>query len=165
MPLFHLPPSYYQAFPRVETKSWADFATQGTGTCTDVWANWPQFNESLRSGGGRIVEFIWGPHDVKGMSKAAFRRLEEDYKNFRFMFPGRGFVTMRDGRFGWVPENVLSLDQDATAVRQLDQFRCGDLFAILFGCEVLLIIRKCGNGFKVLREGFLEGFYEWRVPG
>ena len=43
------------------------------------------------------------------------------------------------------------------------QVQLGDLFCIVFGCSVILVIRKVGHNYQILGEGYLQGYMEGEI--
>ena len=56
------------------------------------------------------------------------------------------------GYVGWVPEYVFDEDEGQT--------REGDLFCIIFGCSTPIVLRPFHGYYKVVGEGYLQGFMD-----
>ncbi|KAM5346284.1 hypothetical protein ACJ41O_009289 [Fusarium nematophilum] len=152
MQLFNLPSSTEAAMDSFEQMGWAEFAIQGQRY--NQWRDWRQTNDGLDLGHlGRVGDFFTDriPADADKDS------LWADFVRFRNVASGRTFVTTSGGRFGWVPEGIGGGVELDTGVKH------GDLFCIVFGCSVPLVIRRVGRHYRVLGEGYLQGFMDGNI--
>ena len=79
----------------------------------------------------------------------------ESYHHFIGIIQGRRFAVSSKGYFGWVPESMFHGDDKQT--------RVGDLYCIIFGCSMPIVLRECGGYYQVIGEGYLQGFMEGKA--
>ncbi|KAH8744029.1 heterokaryon incompatibility protein-domain-containing protein [Hyaloscypha sp. PMI_1271] len=65
------------------------------------------------------------------------------------MMYGRRLVTTVDGRFGWVPGETMQ----------------GDHICVLLGCSTPLIMRRCGENYRVVGECYVHGIMNGEAVG
>lgn len=148
LPLLYLPTDQRSAMTEFKQRGWGEFAIQGDRY--EEWSGWRTSNDDLELGRfGRLGDMFTDtiPAD------ANCETLWHAFLRFRNMSSGRTFVTTSGGRFGWVLENQRDADGTLQAQR-------GDLFCVLFGCEVPLVIRRCDNNYEILGDGYIQGFME-----
>lgn len=157
-----IPASVVETEPKDERGCLDAFVLQET--LGQAWLKCPDYAEALKiDGWPRNGNF----EKVRPGVESAFKKLKSSFWQFYWVSSGRTLVTTREGRFGWAPDNVVPLSEEiissATYARHdRDQVRPGDRFVILFGCKVPLVVREHRDGFKILGEGFLDGFMDGR---
>ncbi|CAM1503239.1 Fc.00g080150.m01.CDS01 [Cosmosporella sp. VM-42] len=150
MQLFNLPVSTETAMENFKQRGWSEFSIQGRRY--EQWGDWRRENDEVDLGElGTVGDFFTNrmPAHVDKDS------LWADFVRFRNVASGRKFVTTSRGRFGWVPEGIKgSVDIEVQR---------GDLFCIVFGCSVPLVIRRVGRNYLVLGEGYLQGYMDGNI--
>ncbi|KAI0891820.1 heterokaryon incompatibility protein-domain-containing protein [Annulohypoxylon nitens] len=162
MYLFTLPGRFDEAIEQFKERElvspgWQLFLVQGPRYMD--WTKWRNDNDPIslttdKSGSqicvGRVI----------GSEKLAPDQHWEDayneYFRFRHMVVGRRFVTTKLGRFAWVPEKKESQQFHA----ENGPVREGDLFVMVFGCSVPLVVRPHGDKLRILGEGYLDGLMD-----
>lgn len=162
--LFALPDSFDEAMVLAEQRAAADpgwSQLRMLRSRYEDWVQWRRINGDLLLDSDDLKvqvplsTVMWSenlPADTS--SDAVFGALNR----FRHMQAGRRFITTRHGRFGWVPENKTTSIHAADT--EDSQVKDGDLFVLIFGCSVPLVVRPCGSRFQVLGEGYLDGFMD-----
>lgn len=160
MPLFNLPASYHKAMAIFGERQWEDFALQGDRY--KDWSNWRYSNDRLEL--GPELGYLGDVFDEEIPADAPLEPLWHAYLRFRHIASGRKFITTVGGRFGFVPENQ-QVDNDTCKTNELagSNVQCGDLFCIVFGCSVPLVIRPYGERFLILGEGFIQGYMDGQI--
>jgi hypothetical protein len=147
MQLFNLPASPGIAIHDFKQRGWTEFSIQGQRY--EQWHDWRLRNDGMDLGDlGRVGDLFTD----RVPADASEDWLWADFARFRHMASGRKFVTTKGGRFGWVPADIES-GRDMGVQR-------GDLFCIVFGCSVPLVIRYGGQNYQVLGEGYLQGYMD-----
>lgn len=165
--LFSLPSSFNDAMAIFEERAlkegpvkepgWAQFTVQGSRY--KEWARWRESNDGLlvtdisglKVPLSSVIEAEELPPDEDSLT------IFHEFFIFRHMLMGRRLVTTKQGRFGWVPERGegdQSVDVEDRHVKE------GDLFVLVFGCRVPLVVRPCGDKFQIFGEGYLDGLMD-----
>lgn len=149
--LFNLPIATEAAMDTFRQRGWTEFSIQGQRY--EEWADWRRISGGIQLGEfGRVRDVFTDviPADADGEA------LWADFVRFRNMASERKFVATNGGRFGWVPGGI-----DSVAGSEVQG---GDVFCIVFGCSVPLVIRPEGKHYRVLGEGYLQGYMEGNLP-
>lgn len=157
MPLFNLPASFNDAMAIFDQRKWTEFAIQGHRY--KEWSDWRCSNDRLElgSGLGCLGNFFSDemPEDTP------LQPLWHAFLRFRNMISGRRFVTTTRGNFGWVPEKPEEDVDTGTVAEHVEDIKCGDLFCIVLGCSVPLVVRRREAGdFIILGEGYIQGYMD-----
>jgi hypothetical protein len=149
--VFHLPRTFDLGLPQFKERGWEKFVENGEFYFR--WADWIRTNGSFPIGDQTLEEFF-NPYD-KIPSGASYEHCWEAYQKFIHVIIGRRFAVSSKGYIGWVPESMYRGDDQQTKV--------GDLYCIIFGCSMPVILRECGGYYQVIGEGYLQGFMEGRA--
>lgn len=145
---FYLPRTFDLGLPQFKERGWEKFVE--IGEFYFRWADWIRANGSFPIGSQALEEFF-EPHD-KIPSSASYEDCWEAYGSFIHVIQGRRFAISSKGYVGWVLESMYRGDDQQTKV--------GDLYCIIFGCSMPIILRECGGYYQVIGEGYLQGFME-----
>ncbi|KAM0421462.1 hypothetical protein ACHAPT_010817 [Fusarium lateritium] len=149
MGLFHLPESPETAMEEFKNRNWIEFSIQGHRY--EQWCDWRWANDGIDLGDLGCVGDFFTDQIPAHADEAS---LWADFVRFRNVASGRTFVTTSKGRFGWVPESGAKMEVQR-----------GDLFCIVFGCSVPLVIRRRGQEYQILGEGYLQGYMDGGILG
>ncbi|RFN50245.1 het-domain-containing protein [Fusarium flagelliforme] len=150
MPIFSLPTSTELAMKNFRERGWTEFSIQGQRY--EHWRDWRRTNDEIELGDLGCVGDFFEDQIPDYIDKDC---LWADFVRFRNVSSGRRFVTTSGGRFGWVPGGTEHGGH-------MEVYR-GDLFCIVFGCSVPLVVRRVGNDYCVLGEGYLQGFMDGQI--
>jgi hypothetical protein len=144
--IFHLPSSFDKAKPQFDKLRWKWLGDQEGYYFR--WEGWLQANRDFILWDHKLGDFFDGsiPDDA---SEYDFM---EVYSGVDRTAKGRRFMTTENGYMGWCPSNMYGEDSEQTQI--------GDLIAILFGCSTPIVIRSCGEQFKVVGEAYVQGFMD-----
>lgn len=160
MPLFNLPASYEEAMAIFRERQWAEFALQGDRY--NDWSDWRRSNARLKL--GPELGYLGDLFGDEIPADAPLEPLWDAYLRFRHMASGRKFVTTVAGRFGFVAENhQIDNDTSTTTTSAGNNVQRGDLFCIVIGCSVPLVLRPCEGKFLILGESFIQGYMDGQM--
>lgn len=151
-------------------QGWAQFVAQGP--LYKDWTKWRERHNELlvpiNAAGLKVrLDCMIGSGNLPPDEKSG-RTFDEFYR-FRHMLIGRRLAITEQGSFGWVPENhgdnYRAGEQSQVLNAGIDQVRRGDVFILVFGCTVPLVVRPSGNEFKILGEGYLDGLMDGEALG
>ncbi|KAH6968214.1 heterokaryon incompatibility protein-domain-containing protein [Fusarium avenaceum] len=150
MQIFNLPKCTAVALKGFRKKGWAEFSIQGQRY--EEWENWRQTNDGIDLGKlGYVGDFFSNTIPADGSEEL----LWTDFVRFRNVASGRKFVTTDGGRFGWAPASTT--DEEHMGVQG------GDLFCLVFGCKLPLVIRRVGQNYCVIGAGYLQGYMDGNI--
>ncbi|KAF2238378.1 HET-domain-containing protein, partial [Viridothelium virens] len=147
--LFKLPISFLTAKAEFQRRGWNEFALQGFRYLQ--WEHWWEVHGQFWL--GKEIGNLYDMFADEIPEDAEERNALEMYRRFRNVISGRRFAPTKGGRFAWVPDNVVG--------DKSEQVQKDDMFAIVSGCRVPLVIRCNGDGlYQVLGDGYIQGFME-----
>lgn len=109
------------------------------------WEEWRHANRDLCVGGQKLDDYF-EPAIPCGMTEQNCWQAKGEFER---MTSWRRFATTSKGYIGWVPEFVGGEDQL--------QVKQGDVVAVILGCTTPILLRKCGDYFKVIGEAYFIG--------
>jgi hypothetical protein len=144
--IFNLPSSFSKAKPQFDELGWKWLGDQQGYYFR--WEGWLQANRDFTLWGHKLGDFF----DDTISSDASEYDFTEVYCGVDRTAKGRRFMTTENGYLGWCPSNMYGQDSDQTLK--------GDLIVILFGCSMPVVIRPCGEYFKVVGGAYVQGFMD-----
>lgn len=147
--IFHIPWDFNHGLPQFKKRGWIKFVEQREFYFK--WAEWFQSNAKFPIG-NQILEDFFNPRNNAMPADASYEDCCESYDAFIHIIQGRRFSVSSKEYFGWIPESMRRGDEY--------QVQVGDLFCTISGCSMPIILRECGRFYKVIGEGYLQGYME-----
>lgn len=168
--LLELPECFSEAKATFEERAtmeleWVQLMTQGH--LYKQWTQWRERNNELlipvNAAGLKVrLDCMVGSGKLPP-DKQSGEAFNEFYR-FTHMLVGRRFAITEQGRFCWVPENsgknYREGEHSHVSNTENDQVKRGDLFVLVFGCRVPLVVRPFEDKFQILGEGYLDGLMD-----
>lgn len=135
------------ALPQFEQRGWTWFTTQERYGFQ--WEEWRKTHNHFMFDGKRLDSYFTS----KLLDEVDESTYIEVYNSAYRIVQGRWFMLMENGHMGCAPDNAYDTSVESHA-------GIGDLIGILFGCSTPLVIRTSGEYYKMVGEGYVEGFMD-----
>jgi hypothetical protein len=149
--LLALPKTLAAGLEQFSDRGWYQFVHEGNFYIQ--WETWIKANAALEVAGKPLHTYFYDkiPEDASAVDAfAAYRAWLRTTLGRRLAVTGKGYLA-------WVPHNK--------DLREEEQSKRGDVFAILGGCCKPIVLRKSGAAYQVVGEGCVHGFMDGEMKG
>jgi hypothetical protein len=149
--LLSLPRDAVKAVRTFQKLHWENFSREIW--TSPPWSEWRAANSEFLIAGQRFDDYF----EDEELMDSDDTDVYDAYMSWVRTHHGRRLITTKNGYIGWVPDKR---DRDTTG-----QVVPGDIIAIVYGCNTPLVLRKAGDAYRIIGEGYLQGLMEGEVLG